>query len=48
MGWFMEKDSILWTVIVELVVAPVQDIHFLPGAVVYLFEAAHFAHLGTG
>jgi hypothetical protein len=39
------KISFLVIVIHELVIAPVQDVHTLPGAIVCFFEAANFTHL---
>lgn len=39
------KGSFLLILIVELVIASVEDIRILPGAIVRIFEAANFTHL---
>jgi len=47
MGWglWWEKCPILVIIIRKLVIASVEDIYFLPAAIIYFFEAAHFTHL---
>ena len=51
MGYGGKRYNVLiliWTeIILELVIASVEDVNTLPAAIIYFFEAAHFTHLNT-